>query len=127
MPPNGQLQRPAARNRTNVSDLQGRPATLLASAPSICWPRCARAPACLNLVSRSEFGPIAALTGAKAAIVATEWPDVVNLPWENAASVMASPRFIFDGRNSLDMDRLNDLGFHYRGVGRTRTEWPASS
>jgi len=65
--------------------------------------------------------PISALKGAKATIVATEWPEVVNLPWEQASKVMVSPRFIFDGRNSLDMKRLTELGFNYRGVGRTRS------
>ena len=65
--------------------------------------------------------PIHALCGAKAAILATEWPEIVKLPWDQAASVMAPPRFVFDGRNALDMKQLTDLGFHYRGVGRSRS------
>ncbi len=62
--------------------------------------------------------PMDALRGAKAAVIATEWPEIVGIPWEEAASLMDHPRFIFDGRNALDMARMIDLGFEYRGVGR---------
>lgn len=70
--------------------------------------------------------PLDALKGARAAIVATEWQEIINLPWEEAASIMAPPRFIFDGRNSLNMNRLTSLGFHYRGVGRTQSNGTVS-
>ena len=62
--------------------------------------------------------PEEALLGARAAILATEWPELVHLPWDKALSLMVQPRFIFDGRNALDMERLTSLGFKYRGVGR---------
>jgi hypothetical protein len=31
---------------------------------------------------------------------------------------MAAPRYIFDGRNSLNIQKLLDLGFEYEAVGR---------
>ena len=62
--------------------------------------------------------PMDALRGAKAAVIATEWPDIVSLSWDEVATLMDQPRFIFDGRNALDIDRMISLGFQYRGVGR---------
>jgi UDPglucose 6-dehydrogenase len=62
--------------------------------------------------------PMDALRGAKAAVIATEWTDIVSLSWDEAATFMDQPRFIFDGRNALDIDRMISLGFQYRGVGR---------
>ena len=49
--------------------------------------------------------PMEALAGARAAVLATEWKQIVQLPWEEVSSVMAEPRFVFDGRNALDLRR----------------------
>ena len=59
-----------------------------------------------------------ALDAAQAAVLVTEWPEIVGLPWKEVVSWMTSPRFIFDGRNALDMQGMRRLGFRYRGVGR---------
>ena len=65
-----------------------------------------------------------ALTSAQAAVLVTEWPEIVNLPWEEVASWMAPPRFLFDGRNVLNMQHIRQLGFTYRGVGLGSPEQP---
>ena len=64
-----------------------------------------------------------ALRGAQAAILVTEWQEFVELSWEEVANQMAEPRLIFDGRNALDGHELMELGFKYRGVGRSGPGW----
>ena len=61
-----------------------------------------------------------ALQGANAAVLVTEWPHMVSLPWPDVVHWMQPPRFVFDGRNALDEADMSRLGFHYRGVGRAR-------
>jgi UDPglucose 6-dehydrogenase len=58
-----------------------------------------------------------ALTGADAAVVVTEWPEVVELDWAEAAAAMRT-RLVVDGRNALDPSELRALGFTYEGIGR---------
>jgi UDPglucose 6-dehydrogenase len=62
--------------------------------------------------------PLEAVHSSQAVIIATEWPEIVELPWGQAASLMEEPRFVFDGRNALDMKQMLSLGFQYQGVGR---------
>jgi len=69
---------------------------------------------------------MSALEKACAVVVATEWPEFCELPWEQVAEVMVPPRLIFDGRNALDGRRLVKLGFRYRGVGRSGPRWSPS-
>ena len=59
----------------------------------------------------------AALEGADAAVLVTEWPEFAELDWEAAAEAMATPLLI-DGRNFLDPERLRKAGFVYEGIGR---------
>jgi UDPglucose 6-dehydrogenase len=61
--------------------------------------------------------PIEALTGADAAIVVTEWPELLELPWQQAKQVMRRP-VVFDGRNMLDPEQVHAAGFTYLAVGR---------
>ena len=58
-----------------------------------------------------------ALDGADAAVVVTEWPELRDLDWAEAATRMRT-RLIVDGRNLLDPDQLRALGFAYEGIGR---------
>ena len=58
-----------------------------------------------------------ALDGADAAVVVTEWPEVRELDWSEAASRMRT-RLVVDGRNVLDPAALRALGFVYEGIGR---------
>ena len=59
-----------------------------------------------------------AATGARAADVMTEWRAIVEVNWPFVSRGMASPRFIFDGRNALDPVTMRMAGFEYVGVGR---------
>jgi UDPglucose 6-dehydrogenase len=60
---------------------------------------------------------LAALDGADAAVVVTEWPELRELDWAAAGERMRN-RVVVDGRNVLDPDKLRGLGFVYEGIGR---------
>jgi UDPglucose 6-dehydrogenase len=60
----------------------------------------------------------AALEGADAAVLVTEWPEFARLDWADAAAQMARPLLV-DGRNFLDPKALRAAGFEYEGIGRT--------
>jgi UDPglucose 6-dehydrogenase len=60
---------------------------------------------------------LAALDGADAVVVVTEWPELRELDWAQAASRMRN-RLVVDGRNLLDPAGLRALGFEYEGIGR---------
>ncbi|HEU4962475.1 MAG TPA: UDP-glucose/GDP-mannose dehydrogenase family protein [Bacilli bacterium] len=61
--------------------------------------------------------PEVALQGAHAALLITEWPQIVQLDWSEAVTTMATP-YLFDGRNALDATRMKQLGYRYFGIGR---------
>jgi UDPglucose 6-dehydrogenase len=58
-----------------------------------------------------------ALEGADAAVVVTEWPELRELDWAEAAGRMRQ-RVLIDGRNMLDADEMGAAGFEYEGIGR---------
>ena len=60
---------------------------------------------------------LAALDGADAAVLVTEWPEFAELDWGDAAKRMARPLLV-DGRNFLDAGALRGAGFEYEGIGR---------
>jgi UDPglucose 6-dehydrogenase len=62
--------------------------------------------------------PLEALAGADAAVLVTEWPQLADLDWREAAGRMRRPLLI-DGRNMLDPATLRDAGFTYEGIGRS--------
>jgi UDPglucose 6-dehydrogenase len=61
--------------------------------------------------------PLEALDGADAAVLVTEWSQLGELDWAEAASRMSNPLLI-DGRNMLDPDVMREAGFTYEGIGR---------
>jgi UDPglucose 6-dehydrogenase len=58
-----------------------------------------------------------ALEGADAAVLVTEWPELRELDWAEAAKRMRQ-QVLVDGRNLLDPAELRALGFVYEGIGR---------
>jgi UDPglucose 6-dehydrogenase len=61
--------------------------------------------------------PLEAVTGADAAVIVTEWPQLLEFPSEETRRAMRHP-LIVDGRNLLDPDSVRALGFAYEGTGR---------
>ena len=50
---------------------------------------------------------LAATSGTQAAVVMTEWGEIVEADWAAAKRLMAPRWFIFDGRNALDHKAMN--------------------
>ena len=59
----------------------------------------------------------AAIAGADAAVIVTEWPELRSLPSPETLAAMRNP-LIVDGRNFLDPEEVRAAGFAYEGVGR---------
>lgn len=64
---------------------------------------------------------LGAADGADALVLATEWPEFLDLPLEELARVMRRP-LIVDGRNVLDDRIVRAAGFVYRCIGRPGAE-----
>jgi UDPglucose 6-dehydrogenase len=60
----------------------------------------------------------AALNGAEALVLATEWNEFRTPDWPRVKQLLKRPA-IFDGRNIWDPARLRAMGFQYWGVGRS--------
>ncbi|HEY1835154.1 MAG TPA: UDP-glucose/GDP-mannose dehydrogenase family protein [Solirubrobacteraceae bacterium] len=58
-----------------------------------------------------------ALDGADAAVLVTEWRELVELDWAQVAEAM-SGTLVIDGRNALDPDAVRAAGLVYEGIGR---------
>jgi UDPglucose 6-dehydrogenase len=61
--------------------------------------------------------PLEAVTGADAAVIVTEWPELRTLASEETRRAMRHP-LIVDGRNLLDPAQTRAAGFAYEGIGR---------
>ena len=59
-----------------------------------------------------------AAEGAHAIAVVTEWEEFKKLDYGRILSAMHKPAFIFDGRNILDLAKLEALGFRTYGIGK---------
>jgi UDPglucose 6-dehydrogenase len=66
---------------------------------------------------KTENDPYAAMEGAHAIAVLTEWDEFNNYDWQRIYNGMQKPAFVFDGRNVLDRQILEKIGFVYKGIG----------
>jgi UDPglucose 6-dehydrogenase len=55
------------------------------------------------------------VAGADALVICTDWDDYKNLNWQSLKTLMKQP-YIFDGRNMLDKEKVEKLGFYYCGM-----------
>jgi UDPglucose 6-dehydrogenase len=55
------------------------------------------------------------VAGADAIVIGTDWDEYKNLDWPNLKSFMFQPYF-FDGRNMIEREEVENLGFYYVGV-----------
>jgi UDPglucose 6-dehydrogenase len=60
----------------------------------------------------------AAVQGAHAIAVLTEWPQFTELDYQTIYESMIHPTFIFDGRNILDHEELHKIGFNVYPTGK---------
>ncbi len=72
-----------------------------------------------KLVSGIAFAdsPLDAASGADAVVLVTEWPEFLELDWQQLAARMRGDLLI-DGRNALDAAAIRAAGLIYEGVGR---------
>ncbi|MEO7975800.1 UDP-glucose 6-dehydrogenase [Flavobacterium sp.] len=49
--------------------------------------------------------------------VLTEWDEFIGYDWKRIYDSMQKPAFIFDGRNILNANELESIGFIYQGIG----------
>ena len=61
--------------------------------------------------------PLGAVRDADAAVLVTEWSELVALDWSQVAAAM-SGHLMIDGRNALDPDVIRSAGLLYEGIGR---------
>ena len=47
-------------------------------------------------------------------MIATEWKEFREIPWEKVYVNMSKPAFVFDGRLLVDADELRKIGFKVR-------------
>ena len=61
--------------------------------------------------------PYEACKEAHAIAVLTEWDEFKSYDWQKIYEHMLKPAFVFDGRNILDRDILEKIGFVYKSIG----------
>src|ERR671915_451572 len=111
--------------KPNTDDLRGAPSLTIADALHSLGARvvgydpvAGKAAAQLKPDIQAVFDPYEALRGAHAAVVVTEWAEVMSLEPKKVASLMREPKLIVDGRNALDAAASQEAGLLYRGFGR---------
>ena len=60
----------------------------------------------------------AAAHEAHAIAVMTEWDEFRDADFDAIYNSMMKPAFVFDGRNILDAEKLNGLGFEIASIGK---------
>ena len=58
-----------------------------------------------------------ACSNAHAIAVLTEWDEFKTYDWQKIYDNMLKPAFVFDGRNILNKEELEKIGFIYQGIG----------
>ena len=108
--------------KPGTDDLRDAPSLVLASrllaegADVRAWDPVADASHLLHGVTFCD-SYLEAVQGADAAVIVTEWPELVGLLAPEVRDAMRNP-LIVDGRNLLDPAAARAAGFRYEGVGR---------
>ena len=61
--------------------------------------------------------PYEACKEAHAIAILTEWDEFKSYDWQKIYEHMLKPAFVFDGRNILDRNLLEKIGFVYKSIG----------
>jgi len=61
--------------------------------------------------------PYEACKNAHAIAILTEWDEFKEYDWHKIYNNMLKPAFVFDGRNILDLQKMNEIGFVYQSIG----------
>lgn len=73
----------------------------------------------VEAIAKAQLAPtaLAAIEGAEALVIATEWSEFANFDLAVLKEKMTTP-IVFDGRNLFDPKTMARLGFHYHSIGR---------
>jgi len=69
-----------------------------------------------------ESSPAAAVDGAHAIVVLTEWDEFKEYPYDEFYAKMMKPAFLFDGRAMLQRAELERVGFEVHCIGQARRQ-----
>jgi UDPglucose 6-dehydrogenase len=109
--------------KANTDDMREAPSIVLAArllaegAEVVAWDPVADARTVLDGVTFVD-SVADGLSGADAAVIVTEWPELRDLPWAELKITMHSP-VVIDGRNHLDAAAMRAAGYVYEGMGRS--------
>lgn len=67
---------------------------------------------------KSVETPYEALKDAHAVAIMTEWDEFKTYDWKQIYDDMKKPAFIFDGRNLLNKNDMETIGFEYYAIGQ---------
>ena len=59
-----------------------------------------------------------ALKGANALIIATEWSEFRTPDFDRMDLLLDGNKIVFDGRNLFEVNKMEELGYHYESIGR---------
>ena len=59
-----------------------------------------------------------ALKEANALIIATEWSEFRTPDFDRMDLLMEGNKIVFDGRNLFEVNKMEELGYHYESIGR---------
>ena len=62
--------------------------------------------------------PIECIDKTNIIAILTEWDEFKNYNWKKIFDKMSKPAYKYDGRNILDREKLESIGFNYIGLGR---------
>merc|ERR1712153_158850 len=69
-----------------------------------------------------ESDPVAAVEGAHAIVVLTEWDEFKTYSYQEFYAKMQKPAFVFDGRGILKHGELEEVGFEVHTIGKGRSK-----
>lgn len=69
-----------------------------------------------NLIIHND--PYSAMDDAHAIAILTEWDEFKTYNWQKVYNNMLKPAFIFDGRNILNQNKLQKIGFDIQSIGK---------
>lgn len=62
--------------------------------------------------------PIEAIKDSNGIAIVTEWDQFKSLPWDEYINFVKQPANIFDGRNILDREVLENFGYNFYSIGK---------
>ena len=62
--------------------------------------------------------PIECIDKTNIIAILTEWDEFKDYNWKKIFDKMSKPAYVFDGRNILEKEELESIGFNYIGLGR---------